>query len=76
MTQTLVKDYGGGREYFDDLFKLLEGSVCIKGRFRNEHSRRSHTIQGVTHMGMIVLANSLKIDCFLIIKQWDFLLSV
>lgn len=33
------KDYGGGREYFDDLFAILDEFTSRKGRFYNENSR-------------------------------------
>jgi hypothetical protein len=40
------KDYGGGREYFDKLFSVLDNCTNIKGRFRNEHSRSIHYPRG------------------------------
>ena len=42
----LGKNYGGGREYFDQLYAKLNSSTMRKGRFYNEHSKNSFYPRG------------------------------
>lgn len=45
----LGRGYGGGREYFDQLYGKLEGSVCRKGRFCNDNSKSLYYPRGYTY---------------------------
>lgn len=45
----LGREYGGGREYFDQLFGKLNNSVCRKGRFCNDNSRSDYYPRGYTY---------------------------
>ncbi len=38
--------YGGGREYFDQLFMKLEGAIARKGRFCNDNSKSEYYPRG------------------------------
>ena len=41
--------YGGGREYFDKLFRKLDDSICRKGRFCNNNTTSSYYPRGYTY---------------------------
>lgn len=45
----LGRGYGGGREYFDQLYGKLDGSVCQKGRFCNDNAKSSYYPRGYTY---------------------------
>ena len=45
----LGKDYGGGREYFDQLYNKLESSTVRKGRFCNDNSQSPYYPRGYTY---------------------------
>lgn len=54
-TYTLINDinlgtgYGGGREYFDQLYSKLESSTMRRGRFCNDNSRSPYYPRGYTY---------------------------
>lgn len=45
----LGKEYGGGRQYFDQLCNKLEGTITRKGRFCNDNSRSEYYPRGYTY---------------------------
>lgn len=45
----LGRDYGGGREYFDQLLRKLRDSISRKGRFCNDNSRSEYYPRGYTY---------------------------
>lgn len=45
----LGKEFGGGREYFDQLCRKLEGSISRKGRFCNDNSKSKYYPRGYTY---------------------------
>lgn len=42
-------EYGGGREYFDQLFGQLKGSICRKGRFCDDNAKSAYYPRGYTY---------------------------
>lgn len=42
----LGRKYGGGREFFDRLYRNLDSSVCRKGRFCNDNSKSIYYPRG------------------------------
>ena len=45
----LGREYGGGREYFDRLFRKLNNSICRKGRFCNDNATSFYYPRGYTY---------------------------
>lgn len=45
----LGRGYGGGREYFDQLFNQLNGSKCRKGRFCDDNTKSPYYPRGYTY---------------------------
>ena len=45
----LGRDYGGGREYFDQLYRKLRDPISREGRFCNDNSRSVYYPRGYTY---------------------------